>query len=108
MRRETTRTALFVLSGALALTGAVMHAGYWAYAPYLLAAGSAGITVCYMAVPRAANFRLRRLHRMCVFAGTLMIAASVFMFMSRNEWVVFLLVAALLQLYASVAGRREE
>jgi predicted PurR-regulated permease PerM len=103
-----TRTSLFVLSGMFVLTGAVMYASRWIYAPYLMAAGSAGITFCYMTLPPEAHFRRRRLRRINVFAGILMIAASVFMYMSRNEWVVFILIAALLQLYTSVAGRRPE
>jgi hypothetical protein len=107
MNRQT-RTSLFVLSSAFVLTGAIAYAGYWIYAPYLFSAGSAGITVCYMTVPYESHFRLRRLNRMNVFAGILMIIAAVFMFMLRNEWVVFLLIAALLQLYTSVAVRNEK
>jgi hypothetical protein len=103
-----TRTTLFVLAGMFVLTGAVMYASRWIYAPYLMAAGSAGITFCYVTAPAEAHFRLRRLNRINVFAGILMIGASVFMFMSRNEWVVFVLIAALLQLYTSVAGRTDE
>ncbi|MDR1407682.1 MAG: hypothetical protein LBJ23_06525 [Tannerella sp.] len=105
---QQTRTFLFVISGAMVLVGAVMYTSYWEYAPYFFAVGSAGITVCYMTVPRESHFRLRRLNRMNVFAGILMITASVFMFMLRNEWVVFLLIAALLQLYASSVWRREK
>jgi hypothetical protein len=105
---QQTRTSLFVLSSIFVLTGAVAYAGYWIYAPYLFAAGSAGITVCYMFLPYEPHFRVRRLNRMNVFAGILMVAASVFMFMLRNEWVVFLLIAALLQLYTSVAMRKKE
>ncbi|MDR0757247.1 MAG: hypothetical protein LBF85_05300 [Tannerella sp.] len=105
---KQTRTFLFVLSSAFVLTGAIAYAGWPVYAPYLFAAGSAGITVCYITVPYEPHFRLRRLNRMNVFAGILMVAASVFMFMLRNEWVVFLLIAALLQLYASVAVRKDK
>jgi hypothetical protein len=93
---------MFVLAGAIA------YGSYWIYAPYLFAAGAAGITVCYITVPYEPHFRLRRLNRMNVFAGILMVVASVFMFMSRNEWVVFLLIGALLQLYASVAVRKDK
>jgi hypothetical protein len=105
---QQTKNSLFVISYVFVLTGSIAYATYWIYAPYLFAAGSAGITVCYMTVPYEPHFRLRRLNRMNVFAGILMVVASVFMFMVRNEWVVFLLIAALLQLYASVVVRKEK
>ncbi|MDR0348927.1 MAG: hypothetical protein LBH90_05475 [Tannerella sp.] len=74
----------------------------WIYAPYLFAAGTAGITVCYLTEPyKQLDFRMRRLHRINIVAGLAMIAASVFMFKQQMEWVAFLFIAALLQLYTS-------
>jgi len=73
------------------------------YSPYLFAVGTAGITVYYLILPlpASADARLRRLHRINVIAGILMIVASVFMFKQRMEWVVLLLISALIQFYTS-------
>lgn len=94
-----------MLSSAFVLTGAIMYATRWMYATYFFAVGAAGITFCYMTVSQTNHFRLRRLNRMNVFAGILMVVAAVFMYLLRNEWIIFLLIAAVLQLYTSIAGR---
>jgi hypothetical protein len=99
------RTILFAFSGILVLAGSALYLIKWMHAPYLFAVGAAGVTVCYMTVPsETLNLRLRRLNRLNVFAGIAMIAASVFMFKQRMEWVACLLIAALIQLYTSFAN----
>ncbi|MDR1456038.1 MAG: hypothetical protein LBJ01_10335, partial [Tannerella sp.] len=47
------------------------------------------------------DFRTRRLNRWNSLAGLALIAASVFMFRHRMEWIAFLLISALIQLYTA-------
>ncbi|MDR2138378.1 MAG: hypothetical protein LBP50_02345 [Tannerella sp.] len=101
MNRQT-RNIVFAVSGILVLTGAVLYPGKWMAVPYLFAAGAAGVTVCYLTVPSPpSDFRTRRLNRWNSLAGLALIAASVFMFRQRMEWVAFLLISALIQIYTS-------
>ncbi|MDR1335753.1 MAG: hypothetical protein LBK22_02865 [Tannerella sp.] len=99
---QQTRTVVFTVSGILVLAGAGLYLSAWTLAPYLFAAGAAGVTVCYLTVPSPpSGFRTRRLNRWNVLAGLAMIVASVFMFRHRMEWVAFLLVSALIQMYTA-------
>ena len=101
------RNYIFMFAGILVLVGSVLYITRWIYAPYLFAVGAAGITVCFMTVPyKNLGFRRRRLHRINVLAGVSMVASSVLMFEERMEWVVFLLIAALLLLYTSFVTSR--
>jgi len=101
------RNYFFMFSGILVLAGAVTYITDWIYAPYLFAFGSAGIAVSFISTPyKNLGFRRRRLHRINVLAGVSMVAASVLMFEKRMEWVVFLLIAALLLLYTSFVTPR--
>jgi len=104
-----TRSLVFIFSGILVLSGAILYLTHWYYATYLFAVGAAGIAVCYLTVPyKHLDFRMRRLYRFNVIAGIAMIVASVFMFKQRMEWVAFLFVAAILQLYTSFVGPKEK
>lgn len=98
-----------MLSGTLLLVGATLYITSWIYAPHVFAIGAAGITVCFMTAPyKELGFRRRRLHRINVLAGLSTVASSVFMFHRKMEWVVFLLIAALLILYTSFVSPRAD
>ena len=106
---STTRNYIFIFSGILVLIGAILYLSRWIYAPYLFATGAAGVTVYYMTIPyQTLNYRMRRLYRMNILAGIVMIAASVLMFKQRMEWVVCLLISAILQLYTSFVVKNKE
>ena len=101
------RNYFFMFSGILVLAGAMTYITDWIYAPYLFAFGSAGIALSFITTPyKNLGFRLRRLHRINVLAGVSMVASSVLMFEKRMEWVVFLLIEALLLLYTSFITSR--
>jgi len=103
------RNYLFMFSGIMLFTGAVLYITHWLYSPYIFAAGAAGITVCYLTVPyQHLDFRFRRLHRINILAGISLITSSVLMFRQKMEWVVFLLIASLLILYTSFITPRSE
>ena len=103
------RTILFVVSSCLVLAGAALYLTQWTVAPYLFAVGAAGIAVNYLTTPVGdLDFRGRRLHRFNVMAGFLMVVASGFQFNGRKEWVICLLIAAILQLYTAFVSPKKE
>ena len=103
------RTILFAVSACLVLAGAVLYLTQWQVAPYLFAVGSAGIAVNYLTTPVGElDFRCRRLHRFNVMAGFLMVVASGFQFNGLKEWVICLLIAAILQLYTAFVSPEKE
>ncbi|MCC8144016.1 MAG: hypothetical protein LUD02_07945 [Tannerellaceae bacterium] len=104
----TIRTILFNLSGILLLAGAILYLTKLALAPYLFAVGAAGLTVFYLTYPVGnLDFRHKRLHRMNVLAGGLMVAASALMFRGRNEWILCLTISAILQVYTSFVWKQK-
>ena len=107
--KQPIHNVIFVSSAALVLLGATLYITHWIHAPFVFAVGAAGITLCFMtATYQGLGFRRRRLHRINVIAGISMIVASVFMFRQKMEWVVFLLIAALLLLYTSFIKTRPD
>ena len=103
------RTILFMVSACLVLAGAALYLTQWTVAPYLFAVGAAGIAVNYLTTPVGdLDFRGRRLHRFNVMAGFLMVVASGFQFNGRKEWVICLLIAAILQLYTAFVSPKKE
>ena len=103
------RTILFAVSACLVLAGAALYLTQWQVAPYLFAVGAAGIAVNYLTTPVGElDFRCRRLHRFNVMAGFLMVVASAFQFNGRKEWVICLLIAAILQLYTAFVSPEKE
>lgn len=103
------RSIIFCAAGLLVLAGAVLHFTLWPFAPYLFAVGAAGIALSYLTLPvKEMKLRERRLHNFNVIAGLLMIVSSGFMFESGKEWVVFLTISAILQLYTAFVSPKEK
>ncbi|MDR2232619.1 MAG: hypothetical protein LBE56_05775 [Tannerella sp.] len=103
------RNNIYIFSAALVLAGAALYLIDWNYAPYIFAAGAAGVTVSYLTMPvKSTDLRTRRLQRQHIFAGIAMIVSSVFMFRHQMAWVVFLLIAAIFQLYSSFVMKDKE
>jgi hypothetical protein len=99
------RTIIFTISGILLLAGAILYLVKLEIAPWLFAFGSAGIAVSHLTSPvKHLPLRKRRLQTFKVIAGLLMVVASVFMFKQQNEWILCLTIAAILHLYAVLAG----
>lgn len=102
------RTIVFNFSALLVLAGAVLFLTKFHFAPYLFAVGAAGIAVCHLTLPtKGMDFRRRRLQIFNVISGLLMLVASPLMFMNRNEWIICLTIAALLQLYTAFVTPKE-
>lgn len=99
---QQVRTSIYNFSAILVVISAALYLTQWIYAPYLFALGTAGVTISYLTTPyRQLDFRRRRLHRLNIIAGVLMIAASSLMFKHRTEWILCLSIAAFLQLYTA-------
>ena len=112
------QNAIFVVGALLMVVGAVAGIFKWYYFPYVYALGAIGYTSMQMLQRyEGRDFTIRRLRRVMVFSDVLLLLTAVFMFASQdnslgldriiylqyvnNNWVVVLLVAAILQLYTT-------
>ncbi len=108
---ESVKRIVFIISGILTLAGAILFIAKinWEYIPYLYSVGCAGIAVVYLSsVYRGKNIRIRRLHAFLVAAGIILVVSSYFMFHHKQEWIICLLISAVLQLYASFTMPKED
>jgi len=105
---------LFIIASTILLASAALYITedqlissviiYYAYA-----ISGAVIAVLYLSnLYKGPNFRLKRLNIQQVIAAGLLPVSSYFMFNSRNEWFVLLLVSAFLQIYIVVVKTTEE
>lgn len=103
------RTIIFNFSALLVLLGVTLFLTNLSFAPYLFAVGSAGIAICHLTTPtKDLDYRRRRLQIFNVIASLLLIVASSFMFMNKNEWILCVTIAALLLLYTSFITPKEK
>jgi hypothetical protein len=96
------QTAIFLLGGILMAVGAGTTLLAWGSAPYIYTLGAMGFSSMQMLQRyEGQNFVIRRLRRMMLLSDVLFLVSAVLMFVSNHrDWVVSLLVAALLQLYS--------
>lgn len=81
----------------------------WEWLPYFYAVGVAGMTVCRLTRRyNGKNFRLKRLYRIETVACLALLLSSFFMFRGERDWILWLTVAAMLQLYTSFVIPKEE
>ena len=110
--------AIFVIGALLMLAGAVAGLFRWQWFPYVYAVGA----VCFASMQmlqryEGSNFTIRRLRRIMLLSDVLFLLTAVLMFAShrnalgldwlyylnyvKNNWVVLLLLASILQLYTT-------
>lgn len=93
---------IFYISAIAVLLAAAIHPLHWFYAPYIFAVGAAGMAITRLSRRyEGSNLRLKRLYRMESISALLIVVSSYFMFQQKNEWILFLGIAAFLQLYAA-------
>lgn len=102
---------IYGVGACLILIGLVMFMTPWAsFAPYVYSAGSIAFVSMQMLVRYdGTNFVIRRLRRQQVFGGVMLLFAGAVMFMqlfhvrytTRNEWVICVTIAAVLQVYTA-------
>ena len=119
MRQLTkVQTIIYLVGGLLMVIGAGASLLVWSPAPYVFAVGA----VCFASMQmlqryEGQNFVIRRLRRILLLSDVLFLVAAVLMLANQgnvfglsyityiqyvyNKWVVVLLIAAILQLYAT-------
>jgi hypothetical protein len=103
------KNLFFCFFGLLLILGAVLYSTAWAFVPYVYTAASVAIAVFFLSHPyKGDNFRLKRLNIQQAIAALLLPVSAYFMFRRMNEWVVCLLVSALLQIYIVFVREYEE
>lgn len=120
MRRlSKLQSAVFAAGAVLMVVGAAASLLRWDAAPWMFAAGAVAFTSIQMLQRYdGRHFTIRRLRRIMLFSDFLLLVTAMLMFVSRwpqlggldwltyvnyvhNNWVVTLLLAAILQLYTT-------
>lgn len=100
----------YLLGGLMMLAGACLVITHWAGAPWLFLAGALFFG-CAQVTDRYTgdSFVIRRLRRQQLIAVFLLVLTGILMLvLHRNEWVISLLVAAIIELYTSFRISQEE
>ena len=102
MNNKTKETA-FQISAVLILISAALYLFNPIIAPFVMIVGVIGFAVTtFLMRYTGKSLRAKRLFNIQVFAVLMMVAAACLMLMHKNEWVILMLIAALLTLYVSV------
>ena len=92
-----------IVGAVLLLVGAMLQITRWVMAPVLYTVGA--VLFAYVQVMSrydGGNLIVRRLRRQQILGAVLLVFAGVLMFVTRrNEWIVCLTIAAVLQLYTA-------
>ncbi|MDR2843666.1 MAG: transmembrane protein 268 [Candidatus Symbiothrix sp.] len=100
---------LFYFFSALLLLSAVLHINGWSFTPYIYAFASLGLATLFLANPyKGDNFRLKRLNIQRAIAALMLPVSAWLLYKKMNEWVVCLLVSAILQTYVIFIRDYEE
>ena len=93
------------MAGAgLLLLGAVLQITRWDFAPFIYTVGAVMFGYVQVMGNRydGKNFIVKRLRRQQIFGAIALVFAGVLMFtLNRNEWIVCLSIAAILELYTA-------
>ena len=93
-----------MVGAVLLLVGAMLQITHWALSPYIYTLGAVLFAYVQVMMGRydGKNLIIRRLRRQQIIGAILLVFAGVLMFTSkRNEWIVCLTIAAVLQLYTA-------
>ena len=103
-------SAIATVGAVALLLGAALQITQLAWAPYLYLIGA--IMFAYVQVMsgyEGKNIIIRRLRRQQIIGATLLVVAGVMMILwKRNEWVVCLTIAAVLEMYTVLRIPQEE
>ena len=110
MNKQSLITALFAVGTVMTLTGAAVYITGWAPAPYVYTLGASLFSLAQFNSPFPTPApSLRRLRRQQLLGAILLVLAGALMFLTqRNEWIVCLSIAAVLQLYTALRIPQEE
>lgn len=99
-----TYSLIQIIGAVLLLTGAMLQITRWELSPYIYTLGAVLFAYVQVLMGRydGKNLIIRRLRRQQIIGAALLVFAGVLMFTSkRNEWIVCLTIAAVLQLYTA-------
>ena len=99
-----TYSLIQMVGAVLLLVGAMLQITHWALSPYIYTLGAVLFAYVQVMMGRydGKNLIIRRLRRQQIIGAALLVFAGVLMFTSkRNEWIVCLTIAAVLQLYTA-------
>lgn len=103
-------SAIATVGAVALLLGAALQITQLAWAPYLYLIGA--IMFAYVQVMsgyEGKNIIIRRLRRQQIIGATLLVVAGVMMILwKRNEWIVCLTIAAVLEMYTAFRIPQEE
>jgi TRAP-type uncharacterized transport system fused permease subunit len=107
-------TYLFIIASTILLISAALYITEDQFISekiiyYVYAVSGAVIAVIYLSNRyQGQNLRLKRLNIQQVIAALLLPVSSYFMFRRQNEWFMFLLISAFLQIYIVIVKTIEE
>lgn len=103
-------SAIATVGAVALLLGAALQITQLAWAPYLYLIGATMFAyVQVMSGYEGKNIIIRRLRRQQIIGATLLVVAGVMMILwKRNEWVVCLTIAAVLEMYTAFRIPQEE
>ena len=100
---------LLYLFGTLLIVSAILYIQGWTFVPYMYGVACIGTATLFLLHPyKGDNFRLKRLNIQQAIAALMLPVSAYFMFRRMNEWIVCLLVSALLQMYVIFVRDYEE
>ncbi|MCR4765899.1 MAG: hypothetical protein K5856_06985 [Bacteroidaceae bacterium] len=101
---------LFMCGMVFALIGAAIYITHWPYAPYMFIVGAVTAAIAQIfAQPHVEDVTLKRLYRQQMFGALFLVFSGILMLYTHgNEWIVCLLIAAILELYTAYRIPQEE
>ena len=100
---------LLYLFGGLLILSAILYTTGWTFVPYVYSVACVGMAGWFLFHPyKGDNFRLKRLNIQQAIAALMLPVSAYFMFRIRSEWIVCLLVSAILQTYVIFIRDYEE
>ena len=94
---------LMLVGAVLALVGVTFYITHWALSPYMYTIGATMVALAQINSPiKTDNLTLKRLRAQQIIGAILLVVTGALMFFThRNEWIVCLSVAAILELYTA-------
>jgi len=100
---------LLYLFGTLLILAAILYLTGWAFVPYLYGVACVGTAALFLLNPyKGGNFRLKRLNIQQAIAALMLPVSAWLMYRNQNEWIVCLLVSAILLTYVVFVRDYEE
>jgi len=101
---------LFMVGSIFALIGAAVYVTHWEYAPYMFIIGAVTAAIAQIfSQPHVEKVTLKRLYRQQMFGALFLVLTGILMLYTHgNEWIICLLIAAILELYTAIRISQEE